>query len=40
MVMLMLLFEKGEKDIEEATLLKLERAIYNSNGSRGQYRDG
>ena len=29
------IFEKGEKDIEEATLLKLGRAIYNSDGSRG-----
>lgn len=29
------IFEKGEKDIEDATLLKLGRAIYNSDGSRG-----
>lgn len=29
------IFEEGEKDIEEATLLKLGRAIYNSDGSRG-----
>ncbi|MDE7424408.1 MAG: S1 family peptidase [Lachnospiraceae bacterium] len=29
------IFEKGEKDIEEATLLKLGRAIYNSEHYRG-----
>ena len=29
------IFDKGEKDIEEATLLKLGRAIYNSERYRG-----